>query len=132
MISASKTTSSLNNLKILKPNVMKNLTNMLKKFCEFPTCFVSLTLWHILVEFNYQSTCLFISCSMMKSFYLYFKLILLSFFQICTKINIEKMSFYTKEPASVSPPLCALMWRNCWFCWPNPEIKSNWNSTELS
>jgi len=35
-ISASKTTLSLNNFKILRPKVMKNLTNLLKKFCEFP------------------------------------------------------------------------------------------------
>ncbi len=35
MISASKTTFSLNNLKILRPKVTKNLTNLLKKFCEF-------------------------------------------------------------------------------------------------
>ena len=36
MISASKTTFSLKNLKILRPKVTKNLTNLLKKFCEFP------------------------------------------------------------------------------------------------
>jgi len=36
MISASKTIFSLNNLKILRPKVMKYLTNLLKKFCEFP------------------------------------------------------------------------------------------------
>jgi hypothetical protein len=35
MISASKITLSLNNLKILKPKVTKNLTKLLKKFCEF-------------------------------------------------------------------------------------------------
>jgi len=36
MISASKTAVSLNNLKILRPKVMKNLTNLPKKFCESP------------------------------------------------------------------------------------------------
>jgi len=36
MISASKSTLSLNNLKILRPKVTKNLTNLGKKFCEFP------------------------------------------------------------------------------------------------
>jgi len=36
MISASKTTLSLNNLKILRPKVTKNCTNLRKKFCEFP------------------------------------------------------------------------------------------------
>jgi len=36
MISALKTTFSLNNLRILRPKVTKNLTNSLKKFCEFP------------------------------------------------------------------------------------------------
>jgi len=36
MISASKSTLSLKNLKILRPKVTKNLTNMPKKFCEFP------------------------------------------------------------------------------------------------
>jgi hypothetical protein len=36
MICASKTTFSLNNLKILRSKVTKNLTNLLKKFCEFP------------------------------------------------------------------------------------------------
>jgi hypothetical protein len=36
MISPSKTTFSLGNLKILRPKVLKNLTNLLKKFCEFP------------------------------------------------------------------------------------------------
>ncbi len=35
MISASKSTLSLNNLKILRPKVTKNLNNLLKKFCEF-------------------------------------------------------------------------------------------------
>jgi len=36
MISASKSTSSLNNLKILRPKVMKNLTNLHDNFCESP------------------------------------------------------------------------------------------------
>jgi len=36
MISASKTTFSPNNLKILRPKVAKNLTNLLKMFGEFP------------------------------------------------------------------------------------------------
>jgi len=36
MIFASKSTVSLDNLKILRHKVMKNLTNLLKKFCEFP------------------------------------------------------------------------------------------------
>jgi len=36
MISTSKSTFSHYNLKILKPGVTKNLTNLLKKFCEFP------------------------------------------------------------------------------------------------
>jgi len=36
MISASKSTLSLNNLKILRPKVTKYLTNLRKKFCEFP------------------------------------------------------------------------------------------------
>jgi len=37
MISTSKTTLRLNNLKILRPKVMKNLMNLLKKFFEFPS-----------------------------------------------------------------------------------------------
>ncbi len=36
MISASKSALSLNNLKILRPKVTKNITNLHKKFCEFP------------------------------------------------------------------------------------------------
>jgi len=36
MISASKTTFSHCNIKILRLKVTKNLTNLLKKFCEFP------------------------------------------------------------------------------------------------
>jgi len=36
MISASKSTLCLNNLKILRSKVTKNLTNLRKKFCEFP------------------------------------------------------------------------------------------------
>jgi len=36
MISASKSTLSLKNLKILRPKVTKNLTNLHKKFWEFP------------------------------------------------------------------------------------------------
>jgi len=36
MISASKYTFSHYNLKILRPKVRKNLTNLHKKFCEFP------------------------------------------------------------------------------------------------
>ncbi len=35
MLSALKTTFSLNNLSIIRPKVTKNLTNLLKKFCEF-------------------------------------------------------------------------------------------------
>ncbi len=35
MISASKTTFSHYNIKILRPKVTKYLTNLLKKFCEF-------------------------------------------------------------------------------------------------
>jgi len=38
MISASKTTFILNDVKILRPKVMQNLTNLLKKFSEFPPC----------------------------------------------------------------------------------------------
>jgi len=36
MISASKSTVSLKNLKIVRPKVTKNLTNLHKKFCESP------------------------------------------------------------------------------------------------
>jgi len=36
MISASKSTLSLNNLKILRPRVTNNLMTLLKKFCKFP------------------------------------------------------------------------------------------------
>jgi hypothetical protein len=36
MISASKSTLSLNNIKILRPKVTKNITNWRKKFCESP------------------------------------------------------------------------------------------------
>jgi len=39
MISASKTTFRVNNLKILRPKVRKNLTNLGKTFCKFePWC----------------------------------------------------------------------------------------------
>ncbi len=69
MIFALKSTLSLNNIKILRPKVTKNLTNSPKKFCESPpgqvgNCFVkaqknisyfeidafgfdSLKLWHM-------------------------------------------------------------------------------------
>jgi len=36
MISASKTTLRVNNLKILRPTVKKILSNLYKTFCEFP------------------------------------------------------------------------------------------------
>jgi hypothetical protein len=36
LISASKTTLSLYNLRILRPKVTENLTSLLKKFCESP------------------------------------------------------------------------------------------------
>jgi len=36
MISASKSTLRLKDLKILRPKVTKNLTNLHKKFCESP------------------------------------------------------------------------------------------------
>jgi len=36
MISASKTTFRHYNLKILRPKDAKNITNLRKKFCEFP------------------------------------------------------------------------------------------------
>ncbi len=36
MISTSKSTLCLNNLKIIRPKVTKNLTNLHKKFCESP------------------------------------------------------------------------------------------------
>jgi len=36
MISASKSTLSLNNIKILRPKVTKNLKNLRKKSCESP------------------------------------------------------------------------------------------------
>ncbi len=41
MISASKITLSLNNLKILRPKVTKNLTNLGKKFYESSPSLVS-------------------------------------------------------------------------------------------
>jgi len=43
MISASKSTLSINKLNNLRPKVMKNLTNLSKKFCEFPPRSVNLT-----------------------------------------------------------------------------------------
>jgi len=39
MISASKATFSHYNLKILRPQVTKNIKNLHKKFCEFPPWF---------------------------------------------------------------------------------------------
>jgi len=43
MISTSKITLNQNNLKILRPKVTKNLTNLCKKFCESPpTAFFSI------------------------------------------------------------------------------------------
>ena len=36
MTYASKTTFCLNNLKILRPKVTKNIKNLRKKFCEYP------------------------------------------------------------------------------------------------
>ena len=36
MTYASKTDFCLNNFKILRPKVKKNLTNLRKNFCEFP------------------------------------------------------------------------------------------------
>ncbi len=38
MTPASKTTLNLNNLKILRPQVRKNITNFQKLFCIFPSC----------------------------------------------------------------------------------------------
>jgi len=38
MIFASKSTLSQNNLKILRPKVAKNLTNLRKNFCESTPC----------------------------------------------------------------------------------------------
>jgi len=38
MTSASKTTFCNYDLKILRTKVTKNLTNLHKKFCEFPSC----------------------------------------------------------------------------------------------
>jgi len=40
MISASKRTLKLNNLKIFMPKVRKSLTNLPKEFCEFPPWFL--------------------------------------------------------------------------------------------
>jgi len=40
MIFASKSTLNLNNLKIFRHKVTKNLTNLTKKFCEFPARFL--------------------------------------------------------------------------------------------
>jgi len=42
MISASKTTFSHSNLKILRPKVTKNIKNLRKKFCEFRPSFVTI------------------------------------------------------------------------------------------
>jgi len=39
MISASKTTFSHFNPKILRPKVTKNIKNLREKFCEFPPSF---------------------------------------------------------------------------------------------
>jgi len=41
MIPASKSTLSLNNLKILRPIVTQNLTNLCNKFCEFHPWFTN-------------------------------------------------------------------------------------------
>jgi len=43
MISASKSTLSLNNLKIVRPKVMKFFTNLRTKFCEYPPSNVAWT-----------------------------------------------------------------------------------------
>jgi len=57
MISASKTTFSLKNLKILRPKRTKNLTNLHKKFWESPPRMfvalkISVTNYEIMVEFR--------------------------------------------------------------------------------
>ncbi len=48
MISASKTTFSHYNLKILRPEVTKKIKNFRKKFCEFRTWLRVLLLWQLL------------------------------------------------------------------------------------
>jgi len=47
IISASKSTLSLNNLKILRHKVIKNLTNLRKKVCESPPAGVYIERWLI-------------------------------------------------------------------------------------
>jgi len=54
MISASKSTLSLNNLKNLRPKVTKNLMNSPKKLCEFQLC-------------SYQNCCYNLSGSVLIS-----------------------------------------------------------------
>jgi len=56
LISASKTTFSLNNLKILRPKVTKNLKNLLEKFCEFPHCGLNQ------LTSNFYSSLIFFCC----------------------------------------------------------------------
>jgi len=60
MIFASKTTFSCYNLKILRPKVTKNLTNLRKKFCEFPPWFPvrALNLYLISLDQYYNQTIL--------------------------------------------------------------------------
>jgi len=50
MIAASKITLSHYNLKILRPKVTKNLTNLPKKFCEFRPLFLTTLCNHGLIE----------------------------------------------------------------------------------
>jgi len=59
MISASKSTLSINNLKILTPKVTKNLMNLRETFCESPPRLVRIPLWcinlvYIITKVSYE------------------------------------------------------------------------------
>jgi len=66
MISASQSTLSLNNLKILRLKVTKNLTNLPKKFCKFPSRSLDMPLYHALWLLNFLRYSMFVLSSERK------------------------------------------------------------------
>jgi len=128
MISASKSTLGLKNLKILRPKVTKNLTNLRKKFCESPPSWWTENVKTLCAQFFWrkcgkaqQSVQMFNSSNLKKDlFYLWasscsFQLLSLrhkSQYMVkkCPKLAWKLVSIFSVYSQSI-------LWNNCRCRW---------------
>ncbi len=113
MISTSKSTFSLNNLKILRLKVTKNHMNLLKKFCEFRPCsfaFGQEWYFHTSKQFSPPPSS---SSSCPVSILPRFSMVLFCMKELCTIFFIYSLALYFFSTRILAQKLLV----ECWWNW---------------